>query len=98
LGETFKPLSDRVVLQQLEDSSTTTAGGVFIPDNAKDKPQEGKVIAVGPGRVTDDGKTIAIGVSVGDTVVYSKYAGTEIKKDGGEYVIVRESDILAIVN
>lgn len=97
MAKSFIPLGDRVVLEQLEDTSNTTPGGVFIPDNAKDKPQEGKVIAVGPGRTTDDGKTVAITVKVGDTVVYSKYAGTEVKQDGSEYVIVRESDILAVV-
>lgn len=97
MGVNFKPLSDRVVLEQVEDSVSTTTGGVFIPDNAKDKPQEAKVVAVGPGRVTDDGTRIDITVKIGDVVVYSKYSGTEVKKDGTEYVIVRESDILAIV-
>lgn len=97
MAQSFKPLGDRVVLEQLEDTTSTTPGGVFIPDNAKDKPQEGKIIAIGPGRVTDDGKLIEMKVAVGDTVVYSKYAGTEVKKNGSEYIIVRESDILAIV-
>jgi chaperonin GroES len=70
-------------------------GGIVLPDTAKEKPQEGEILAVGPGKVTDDGKRIALEVKVGDTVVYSKYAGTEFKLDGEEVVILRESDILA---
>jgi len=91
----LKPLSDRVVLKAVE-AEEKTKGGIVLPDTAKDKPQEGEVIAVGPGRVLDDGKTLTPEVKVGQRVIYSKYSGTEIKVDGEEYLIVRESDILAI--
>ena len=84
----LKPLSDRVVIEPTEDQSSTSPGGIIIPDTAKEKPQQGKVVAVGPGRTTDDGN---------DSVIYSKYAGTEYNENGTEYLIVRESDILAIV-
>jgi len=90
----FDPLADRVVVKPLEEEMVTKAG-LLIPDTAKEKPQEGKVVAVGPGRVGDDGKRLAMEVKVGDKVVYSKYAGTEYKEDDEEYLIVRESDILA---
>jgi chaperonin GroES len=83
-----------VVVKPLEEEMVTKAG-LLIPDTAKEKPQEGKVVAVGPGRVGDDGKRLAMEVKVGDKVVYSKYAGTEYKEDDEEYLIVRESDILA---
>lgn len=91
----IKPLADRVLIRQL-DASEEKVGSLFIPDSAKEKPQEGKVEAVGPGR-TEDGKTIPLEVKVGDRVLYGKYSGTEIKHDGQELLIVRESDILAIV-
>ena len=93
----LKPLSDRVVIEPLEDESSTSPGGIIIPDTAREKPQQGKVVAVGPGRTTDDGKVIKLDVKTGDKVVYSKYAGTEFAQNGTEYLIVRESDILAIV-
>lgn len=93
----LKPLGDRVVIQPSESDSEKSAGGIFIPDTAKEKPQKGKIVAAGPGRVTDDGKLVAISVKVGDMVVYSKYAGTEWKEEGVEFLIVRESDILATV-
>ena len=89
----FKPLHDRVLIEVL-DSSEKTAGGIIIPDTAQEKPQEGKVVAVGPGKVGDDGKRIPMEVSVGDTVVYSKYAGTEYKVGTVEYLVVRDEDIL----
>ena len=89
----FKPLHDRVLIEVL-DGSEKTAGGIIIPDTAKEKPQEGKVVAVGPGKLNDDGSRSKIEVSVGDTVVYSKYAGTEYKEGDTEYLIVREDDIL----
>jgi chaperonin GroES len=89
-----KPLSDRVVVKALE-ADTKTAGGIIIPDNAKEKPQKGKVIAVGPGKISDEGKVIAMEVKKGDTILYGKYSGTEITVDGEEYLILRESDILA---
>ena len=91
---TFQPLGDRVVIRPLEKEEVTRSG-LVIPDTAKEKPQEGEIIAVGPGRLSDDGKRIAMEVKVGDKVVYSKYAGTEWKQDDDEYLIVRESDILA---
>jgi len=93
----LKPLGDRVVIEPSEDETDKSSGGIYIPDTAKEKPQKGTVVAAGPGRTTDEGKTIALSVKVGDTVVYSKYAGTEYKDDGTEYLIVRESDILAVV-
>jgi len=93
----LKPLGDRVVIEPSEDETDKSSGGIYIPDTAKEKPQKGTVVAAGPGRTTDEGKTIALSVKIGDTVVYSKYAGTEYKDDGTEYLIVRESDILAVV-
>ena len=92
----FKPLHDRVLIEVL-DGSEKTAGGIIIPETAQEKPQEGKVVAVGPGRTTDEGKLIDMPIKNGDSVIYSKYAGTEYNEDGTEYLIVRESDILAIV-
>ena len=93
----LKPLGDRVVNQPNEADADKSPGGIFIPDTAKEKPQKGKIVAAGPGRTTDDGKLVPLTVKVGDVVVYSKYAGTEWKEDGAEYLIVRESDILATV-
>jgi chaperonin GroES len=90
----LQPLADRVIVQPIEKEEVTR-GGIVLPDTAKEKPQEGKVLAVGPGRLTEDGKRIAMEVKVGDVVVYTKYGGTEIKIDGEELVILRESDILA---
>ncbi len=94
----LKPLGDRVIIDPLEDEAAKSAGGIFIPDTAKEKPQKGKVVAAGPGRTTDEGKVLPLPVKAGDTVIYSKYAGTEYKQDGKEYLIVREADILAIVS
>lgn len=90
----LKPLGDRVVVKPSE-AEEKTKGGIIIPDTAKDRPQEGEVVAVGPGRILDNGQRVAPEVKVGDTVVYSKYGGTEIKVDDIEYLIVRESDLLA---
>jgi chaperonin GroES len=81
-------------VEPLESDDQTSAGGIYIPDTAKEKPQEGKVVAAGPGKLTDDGKRIAMDVSVGDIVVYSKYAGTEYKEGDTEYLVLREDDIL----
>ncbi|MDP8970948.1 MAG: co-chaperone GroES [Actinomycetota bacterium] len=92
----LKPLDDRVVVQASE-AEETTASGLVIPDTAKEKPQQGTVIAVGPGRVSDQGERIPLDVKEGDTVVYSKYGGTEIKLGGEEYLILSGRDILAIV-
>jgi len=96
VGRKIKPLGDRVLVKSLE-AQETIKGGIIIPDTAKEKPQEGEVLAVGPGRVTDDGKKIAMEVKVGDTVVYAKYGGTEVKDGDDELLILRESDILAKV-
>ncbi len=90
----LKPLADRLVVQPIEREEVSK-GGIVLPDTVKEKPQEGKVLAVGPGRLSDDGKRIAMDVKVGDTVVYAKYGGTEIRIDDEELVILRESDILA---
>ncbi|RIV18871.1 co-chaperone GroES [Alicyclobacillaceae bacterium I2511] len=90
-----KPLADRVVVRPL-DREEKTSSGIFLPDTAKEKPQEGEIVAVGPGRI-EDGQRIALEVKVGDRVIYSKYAGTEIKIDEKEVLILRESDILAVV-
>ncbi|MBL8019004.1 MAG: co-chaperone GroES [Leptospirales bacterium] len=92
---TIKPLGDRVLVRPLNQTEEKV-GSLYIPDTAKEKPQEGVVEAVGPGK-TEDGKTIALEVKVGDRVLYGKYSGTEIKKDGKEMLIVRESDILAVL-
>jgi chaperonin GroES len=92
----IKPLADRVVVQPKE-AEETTKGGIILPDTAKEKPIEGKVVAVGAGRVTEDGKVVTMSVKVGDTVLYGKYSGTEVKIDDEEYLIMRESDIYGIV-
>lgn len=91
----LKPLADRVVIKPIQ-AEEKTKGGIVLPDTAKDKPQEGEVIAVGPGRILDNGTKLQPEVKVGDRVVYSKYSGTEVKIEGEEYLIIRESDILAI--
>ncbi len=88
------PLGDRVVIKALEQEEVSV-GGIIIPDTAKERPQEGEVIAVGPGRMTDDGKRLTLDISAGDKVIFSKYAGTEVKIDNEDYLIVRETDILA---
>lgn len=93
----LKPLGDRVVIEHVEQDEKS-AGGIFLPDTAKEKPQEGIVAAVGTGRVTDDGKTLPLTVKVGDRVIYSKYSGSEVKIDGTEYLIVSEKDVLAVVD
>ena len=90
----FKPLGNRVVIEPLESEEQMSAGGIYIPDTAKEKPQEGKIVAAGPGKLTDDGKRIAMDVAVGDVVVYSKYAGTEYREGDVEYLVLREDDIL----
>lgn len=93
----FRPLSDKVLVKP-SDAEAQTAGGIFIPDSAKQKPQEGTIIAVGPGRVLDDGSRSSVSVSEGDVVIYSKYGGTELKLDGAEYVILDEDQIYAVRN
>ncbi|MGD8307010.1 MAG: co-chaperone GroES [Ignavibacteria bacterium] len=92
----IKPLSDRIVVQPAE-AEETTKGGIILPDTAKEKPVEGTVVAVGPGKKSDDGKLVEMEVKVGDKVLYGKYSGTEITIEGEEYLIMRESDIFAIV-
>jgi chaperonin GroES len=91
------PLQDRVLIERIEPAEEKSPGGIIIPDTAKEKPMEGKVIAVGKGRVKEDGTVIPLDVKVGDRVIFSKYAGTEIKIDGKEYLIMREDDILGII-
>ncbi len=93
----FAPLGERIIIKPIEQEQTTR-GGIFLPDTAKEKPQEGEVIAVGPGRATDDGSRIPMELSVGDRVIYSKFAGTEYKDGDDEYLIMRESDVLAKVS
>jgi chaperonin GroES len=92
----LRPLGDRIVIELVE-SEEKTASGIVLPDTAKEKPQEGKVVAVGTGRVLDNGERVALDVSVGNRIIFSKYAGTEVKYQGAEYLILRESDILAVV-
>ncbi|MDD4875722.1 MAG: co-chaperone GroES [Dehalococcoidales bacterium] len=90
----LQPLADRLVVKPIEREEVTK-GGIVLPDTVKEKPQEGKVLAVGPGRLSDDGKRIAMDVKVGDTIIYAKYGGTDIKIENEDLVILRESDILA---
>jgi len=90
----FKPLGNRVVVQPKDNDEQVTSGGIYIPDTANEKPQEGDVIAVGPGRLTDEGNRVPMEIGVGDVVVYSKYAGTEYKEGDVEYLVLREDDIL----
>jgi chaperonin GroES len=92
----IQPLSDRVVVKPLEESEQMR-GGLYIPDTAREKPSQGEVVAVGPGKLSDDGTRLDMDVKVGDKVLYGKYSGTDVTLDGGEYLILRESDILAIV-
>ena len=91
---TFKPLGNRIVVEPSEEDAQMSAGGIYIPDTAKEKPQEGTVVAVGPGKLTDDGKRVPMELAVGDTVVYSKYGGTEFKEGDTEYLVLREDDVL----
>ena len=93
----LEPLGERIVIKPIEQEQTTK-GGIYLPDTAKEKPQEGEVLAVGPGRLTDEGTRIPMDLSVGDRVIYSKYAGTEYKDGDEEYLIMRESDILAKIS
>ena len=96
MSVSIKPLEDRIVIKSLE-AEQTTASGLVIPDTAKEKPQEGEVLAVGPGRIDDKGNRVPLDVQVGDRVIYSKYGGTEVKHGGQEYLILSARDILAIV-
>ncbi len=92
------PLHDRVILKRIEDNVNQTAGGLFIPDTAKEKPQEGEVIAAGEGKYKEDGTRQALDVKAGDRVLFGKYSGSEIKLDGDEFIIMREDEILGIIN
>ncbi|WP_026569155.1 MULTISPECIES: co-chaperone GroES [Sediminibacillus] len=93
----LKPLGDRVIIELVEQEEKT-ASGIVLPDSAKEKPQEGKVVAVGSGRVTDNGEKVAPEVAEGNLIIFSKFAGTEVKYEGKEYLILRESDILAVIS
>ena len=92
----IRPLQDRVIVKRLEEEEKTK-GGIIIPDTAKEKPQEGKIVAVGKGKVTEDGKVIPLDVKAGDKILFGKYSGTEIKIEGEEHLIMREEDILGII-
>ncbi len=92
----LKPLGDRIIIEQIQ-SEEKTASGIVLPDSAQEKPQEGKVVAVGTGRVTENGEKVALEVKEGDSIIFSKYAGTEVKYEGTDYLILRESDVLAII-
>ena len=93
----IRPLQDRVIVKRLEEAVEKTKGGIIIPDTAKEKPQHGKVIAVGKGKVNEDGKVLPLDVKVGDRILFGKYSGSEIKIDGEEHLIMREEDILGVV-
>jgi chaperonin GroES len=93
----IRPLQDRVIVKRIEDEVEKTKGGIIIPDTAKEKPQQGKIIAVGKGKVNDDGKLTPVDVKVGDTILFGKYSGSEIKLNGEEHLIMREEDILGVV-
>lgn len=92
----FRPLHDRIIVERLE-AEEKTSSGLYIPDSAKDKPAEGKVVAVGAGKITEDGKKAPMDVKVGDTIVFGKYSGTEVKVEGKEYLVMREDDVLGVV-
>jgi chaperonin GroES len=93
----IKPLADRVVVRPLDELEEQTKGGIIVPDTAKEKPQQGEVVAVGPGRVSDDGNRVEMELSTGDKVLYGKYSGTEVTVGGEEYLILRETDVLAVI-
>jgi len=92
----IRPLHDRIIVERLEEESKT-AGGLIIPDTAKEKPQKGKIIAAGKGKVTEDGKVLSLDVKVGDMILFGKYSGTEIKVEGKEYLMMREDDVLGVI-
>jgi chaperonin GroES len=93
----IRPLQDRVIVKRLEEETEKTKGGIIIPDTAKEKPQQGKIIAAGKGKVNDDGKVTPLDVKVGDRILFGKYSGSEIKLDGEEHLIMREEDILGVI-
>jgi len=98
MATNIKPLHDRVIIRRIEESTNQTAGGLFIPDTAKEKPQEGEVIAVGEGKYKEDGTRQTLDVKAGDRILFGKYSGSEIKLDGEEYLIMREDEILGIIS
>ena len=98
MATNITPLHDRVILKRIEDNVNQTAGGLFIPDTAKEKPQEGEVIAAGEGKYKEDGTRQSLDVKKGDRVLFGKYTGSEIKLDGEEYIIMREDEILGVIN
>jgi chaperonin GroES len=93
----IRPLHDRLIVKRIEEQEQKSAGGIIIPDSAKEKPQEGKVLAVGKGKINDDGKTIPLDVKTGDRILFGKYSGSEIKVDGEECLILREEEVLGII-
>ncbi len=97
MGTRIRPLADRLIVKRVEEQEQKSAGGIIIPDTAKEKAQEGKVIAVGRGKLNDDGKVIPLDVRTGDRILFGKYSGSEIKIDGEEHLILREEDVLGIV-
>ena len=98
MATNIKPLHDRVIIRRIEDATDKTAGGLYIPDTAKEKPQEGEVIAAGEGKYKEDGTRQTLDVKAGDRVLFGKYSGSEIKLDGEEFIIMREDEILGIIN
>ena len=98
MATSIKPLHDRVILRRIEDNVNQTAGGLYIPDTAKEKPQEGEVIAVGEGKYKEDGTRQTLDVKAGDRVLFGKYSGSEIKLDGEEFLIMREDEILGVIS
>jgi chaperonin GroES len=98
MATTIKPLHDRVIIKRLDESADKTAGGLFIPDSAKEKPQEGEVISAGDGKYKEDGSRQTLDVKEGDRVLFGKYSGSEIKLDGEEFLIMREDEILGIIS
>jgi chaperonin GroES len=94
----IRPLYDRIVVKRLDNDAEKTAGGLFIPDSAKEKPQEGEVVAAGQGKRNDEGKLIALDVKVGDRILFGKYSGSDIKMDGNEYLIMREDEVLGVID
>lgn len=96
VSDLLKPLGDRIVIEVVEQEEKT-ASGIVLPDSAKEKPQEGKVVAVGSGRVTENGEKVALELSEGDRIIFSKFAGTEVSYEGTEYLILRENDVLAVI-
>ncbi len=92
----IRPLGDRVIVRRVEEE-TKTAGGIYIPDSATEKPSEGEILAVGKGRITDNGDVLAMNVAVGEKIIFGKYAGSEVKADGETYLIMKEEDILGVI-